>query len=86
MPLCVSNGAVYTSGMIDGTGFLFKLDLEGKLIYKQSYGPEFTESWHGTRGTPVIVGNKIYLESGLGKLVCLLQMQVLAHLGIIVVI
>ena len=66
----VSNGYVYTSGMIDGTGFLFKLDLEGKLIYKQSYGPEYTESWYGTRGTPVIVGNKIYLESGLGKLVC----------------
>lgn len=66
----VSNGYVYTSGMIDSTGFLFKLDLEGKLIYKQSYGPEYTESFYGTRGTPVIAGKKIYLESGHGKLVC----------------
>lgn len=66
----VANGALYTSGMIDGTGFLFKFDLNGQLIYKKSYGPEFTESWYGTRGTPVIVGEKIYLESGHGKLVC----------------
>ncbi len=66
----VSNGSVYTSGMVDGTGFLYKFDLEGNLIYKQAYGPEYTESWYGTRGTPVIVGNKIYLESGHGKLIC----------------
>ncbi len=66
----VSNGYIYTSGLLDGTGFLFKLDLEGKLIYKQSYGPEYSESYYGSRGTPVIVGNKIYLESGYGKLVC----------------
>lgn len=67
----VTNGFVYTTGMIDGTGFLFKFDLNGKLIYRKPYGPEFTESWFGTRGTPVVVGGKIYLESGLGKLVCI---------------
>ncbi len=66
----VSNGSVYTSGMIDGTGYLYKFDLEGKLIYKQAYGPEYSANYYGPRGTPVIVGNKIYLESGLGKLVC----------------
>ena len=67
----VQNGFVYTTGMIDSKGFLFKFDLDGKLIYKKSYGPEYTESFYGTRGTPVIVGDKIYLESGHGKLVCL---------------
>lgn len=69
----VSDGFIYTTGMIDGTGFLFKFDLNGTLIYKKAYGPEFTESWYGTRGTPVIVGDKIYVESGLGKLVCFNQ-------------
>jgi outer membrane protein assembly factor BamB len=66
----VSNGSVYTSGMIDETGFLFKFDLEGKLIYKQAYGPEYSANYFGPRGTPVIVDNKIYLENGLGKLFC----------------
>lgn len=66
----ISNGFVYTTGMTGGNGFLFKFDLDGKLIYKKQYGPEFTESWYGTRGTPVIAGDKIYLESGHGKLFC----------------
>ncbi len=66
----IQNGSLFTSGMSDGTGFLFKFDLDGALTYKVSYGPEYTESWYGTRGTPVIVGDKIYVESGHGKLVC----------------
>ena len=45
---------IYITGMTDGTGFLFKFDLNGKLIYKKEYGPEFNESYHGPRGSPVI--------------------------------
>jgi len=56
--------------MISDMGYLFKLDQKGKLVYKIEYGPEFTESFYGTRGTPTIVGDKIYLLSGLGKLYC----------------
>lgn len=67
----VANEAVYATGMIEGTGYLFKFDLSGNLIYKQAYGPEFAESYNGPRGTPVIVGTKIYLESGNGVLYCL---------------
>lgn len=66
----IQNGFLFTTGMIDSTGFLFKFSLDGALIYKVSYGPEFTESWYGTRGTPVVVGDKVYVESGNGKLVC----------------
>ncbi len=66
----VDQGFVYTTGMISDMGYLFKLDLKGKQIYKIEYGPEFTESFYGTRGTPTIVGDKIYLLSGLGKLYC----------------
>ena len=66
----VDQGYVYTTGMTEGKGYLFKFDLEGNLVYKKPYGPEFTESWYGTRGSPVVVGDRIYLESGHGKLVC----------------
>ena len=66
----VEGGFLFTSGMINGKGYLFKLNLDGTLVYKIEYGPEFTESWYGTRGTPVIAGDKIYLLSGHGKLVC----------------
>ncbi len=67
----VYQGFIYTAGMIEETGILFKFDMGGKLVWKKAYGPEYTESWYGTRGTPVIAGEKIYMESGMGKLYCL---------------
>lgn len=62
---------IYTTGMLNETGYLFKLDKNGKQVYKVPYGPEFVESWYGTRGSPVIVGNRIYLVSSYGKLHCM---------------
>lgn len=66
----VSQGNLYTTGIVDSTGVLFKFDLDGNLIWKKAYGPDFFTSFPGTRGTPVIVRDKIYLESGLGTLYC----------------
>jgi len=67
----VDQGFVFTTGMIGETGYLFKFDIDGKLVYKKEYGQEFYESWYGTRGTPTIVADKIYLLSGMGKLYCI---------------
>lgn len=68
----VTDGSyVYASGMLDKTGYLFKFDPSGMLISKYAYAPEFSESFYGTRSTPVIDGNLAYLLSGLGKLVCM---------------
>lgn len=66
-----ANGKIYCSGMIDGTGYVFVLDQNGKEISKMKYGDEFTESYGGARSTPTVVGNLIYMLSGLGVLVCL---------------
>ena len=67
----VSGGFLYVNGMIEETGILFKFDLDGKLIWEKAYGPEFNESYTGTRGSPVVVGDKIYLESGTGSFILL---------------
>lgn len=67
----VDQGFLYTSGMIEETGTIFKFGLDGKLVWKKEYGKEFSESYHGTRGTPVIAGDKIYQFSGEGTLYCL---------------
>jgi len=67
----IDQGFIYTTGMTDGTGFLFKFDSSGKLLWKKGYGPEFTESWYGTRGSPVVAGKEIYIVSGNGVLYCL---------------
>ncbi|MCF8224330.1 MAG: PQQ-binding-like beta-propeller repeat protein [Bacteroidales bacterium] len=68
--VAISGGNIYTSGMIDETGYLFKFTKGGELVYKKAYGPEFSKSWYGTRGTPVVVGDRVYLVSGHGKLTC----------------
>jgi len=69
-PVAVGN-FLYTTGMLDGEGYLFKLTLNGELVYKKKYGPEYSESFFGPRGTPVIMGDRIYLVSGYGHVLCM---------------
>ena len=66
----VTADRVFTAGIINGIGYIFSFDLEGKLLWKVPYGEEWTESWPGVRSTPMISDGKIYLLSGFGKLVC----------------
>ena len=67
----VTSSMVVTSGMVEAKGFVYAFDLAGKLLWKTEYGPEWTQSWNGTRSTPLVYKDKIYMMSGLGKMVCL---------------
>jgi len=67
----VENGFIFLTGMIDNTGYLFKINLSGKLVSKYPYGPEFSESYYGARSSPVITGDQAYLFSAYGNLVCM---------------
>ena len=67
----VYNDKIISSGMLDSTGYVFALDLKGKLIWKTAYGTEWTESWPGCRSTPTVFENKIYVSSSFGKAVCM---------------
>jgi len=67
----VTSTAVYTTGMIDGTGYVFALDNNGKLLWKKDYGKEWNESHTGARSTPLVVRDKLYIMSSYGKLTCM---------------
>jgi outer membrane protein assembly factor BamB len=67
----VTSNAVYTAGMIGDKGFVYALDLSGKLLWKTEYGTEWTENWNGVRSTPLVDNDHIYIISAFGKLVCL---------------
>ena len=69
--VAVSNDILYTTGMIEGKGYLYSFDTNGKVLNKLRYGDEWTENYEGTRGTPVINDGKIYIYSGMGDLICL---------------
>jgi len=66
----VTSNRIYVTGMTNKTGYLFAFNLSGKQIWKKNYGKEWERSYPGARGTPTVAGNKIYLVSGFGKVVC----------------
>ena len=66
----ISNGRIYTTGDIDDTLVMTMLDMNGKEIGKVPVDKAWTKSRSGSRSTPTIDGDRVYLLSGHGKLVC----------------
>ena len=67
----IADGLIYTTGMDKkNQGTLFAFDLKGKPIWSQQYGPEWKGSSKGTRTTPTVDGNRLYIMSGQGKVAC----------------
>ncbi len=67
----VTADRVFVTGEIDSTGYLFAFDKKGILIWKKEIGREWMENFTGSRSTPTIVGDLIYLCSGMGRVSCL---------------
>lgn len=69
----VAGGTVYVTGMDEQKqGYLFAFGLDGSPKWKVAYGPELEQrgpAVAGTRGTPTVDGDRVFLVTGLGKLV-----------------
>ena len=68
--IAIANNKIYTTGMQDSIGILFAFNMNGKLLWQKEYGPEWTTNYPGTRSTPTIAGNYLYIESGQGEVFC----------------
>ena len=66
-----ANGRIFISGMEGTTGYVYSLSASGTFIWKAPYGEEWTVSYPGSRSTPVIVGDYLYILSAHGDLACL---------------
>ncbi|MHC4983705.1 MAG: outer membrane protein assembly factor BamB family protein [Planctomycetota bacterium] len=66
----VAEDTIYTTGMHGGEGYLYAISTDGKLKWKLKYGGEWKKSRPGTRTTPTVDGDRLYLMSGLGRIVC----------------
>ncbi len=66
----LADGIIYTTGMIDKTGYLFAIDSSGKFKWKTEYGQEWTGDYPGTRTTPTVDGDRVYIMSGQGRIAC----------------
>lgn len=70
--VAVTDDKIITTGMEeDNTGFVYALNHKGKLLWKKAYGKEWTDSFEGTRTTPMIDGDRMYFISAFGKVFCM---------------
>jgi outer membrane protein assembly factor BamB len=71
--VAIDAGKIYITGLTEKTGYIYVLDMNGKLLNKKEYGTEWSESYNGPRGTVTINDGKLYLTTGTGVMVCLDQ-------------
>lgn len=64
-------GMIYTTGMIDTLDYLTAIDLQGNKKWQVAYGRSWNQSFPDTRSTPTIDGDRIYVQSGTGRLSCI---------------
>lgn len=69
--ISIADGLIYTSGLQKKQGVIHALDLDGKVVWKASYGPEWTKCFPGARTTPTIDSGRLFVISGTGNVVSL---------------
>lgn len=65
-----ADGTIYITGMIDTLDFLSAVDMNGNILYQVPYGRSWNQSYPDTRCSPVIEDNRIYVQSGTGRVAC----------------
>lgn len=69
--VAIANGRLHTAGKVDKNTVITTLDLSGRRLWRVTTGAAFTGYSPGARGTPTIVGGKLYHLNGTGHVVCL---------------
>ncbi len=67
----IASGMIYTAGSIEKDTVITALNLDGKVLWQVKNGKAWTGDRPGTRGTPTIDGNRLFHQSPLGNLICL---------------
>lgn len=67
----VTDDAIYLAGLEGNKEYLTVLDLNGNTLWRLEYGGSGRQSYRETRCTPTVEGDRIYLISGRGEVVCI---------------
>ena len=62
---------LFATGMIDTLDYLSCITPEGQIKWKVPYGRSWKQSFPETRGSATVEGDRVYVISGTGQLVCL---------------
>jgi len=60
----------YITGEVDSMALLYCFDLDGNKYWQTTLGQEWVTSFPGSRSVPTIVGDLIYVGTGMGDLYC----------------
>ena len=63
-----ADGMIYITGMIDAQDYLSAIDMDGNIKWRVTYGRSWTDSYPDTRSSATIEGDRIYVQSGTGRL------------------
>jgi len=66
----ITSDRIFITGEQEQITYLFALDKNGKQIWKTEIGPEWTQNYPGSRTTPTIVDDLIYIQTGMGTVAC----------------
>jgi outer membrane protein assembly factor BamB len=66
----VTSEEVFVNGELDSLSHLFAFDLDGKLLWKSEYDSSWVVRFPGSRSTPTVVDDLVYVCSPKGEIVC----------------
>jgi outer membrane protein assembly factor BamB len=67
----ITETELFITGEIDSLAWMFCFDLTGNLKWKESFGKEWAKHYPGSRSSPTVVNDLIYVNSGAGTISCL---------------
>lgn len=67
----IARGMVYVTGKVNKDEYLYAFDMQGQPKWKTLFGQAWKNSFPESRTTPTIDGDRVYVISGMGQLVCL---------------
>lgn len=66
----IAGDRIYVTGEIDSIGYLFAYNKSGSLLWKKKTGPEWMTNFTGSRSTPTVVDDLLYVETSMGRVIC----------------
>ena len=66
----ITSKNIFITGEIDTVNYLFALDRRGKFLWKSRIGKEWTLTYPGSRSTPTVADDLVYVTAGLGTVAC----------------
>ncbi len=67
----LDGNTIYTTGMKDTHDYLSAIDMQGNIKWQVPYGLSWNQSYPDTRCSPVVENDKIYVQSGTGRVACI---------------